>query len=411
MDSNITEKSYTRPLSAESSDDEKNMTTENSKDDEQIKAYVSEFKKEVEVKFTKSKTNAEYKFQRKKELKSKHSMSSKLNSFDSLENANYYDLDAQNVKTELMETLHSTKMSETDIIVEAIKKLGKLDERYLRTQFSNIKSPFFKVISDSMQKKLQKDMLIEKPTEPTKLSARVQQKSFKVSHNPSFQKSFNICVSNEKSEPVKQINASVNSTKFVNKINYFAQQNQSQDKKEKKPSSVSKNCIKNKTLNGSMSPRNNADLSVMAKRKNASLKQTKLSKRDTSGESQKNKQKPSLVSKLKKNAIASNVNISQITTTKNNIINNVNCNPKLNSRNHITLTKDQLTSLIQKNLYNKANINKEKRSVSKKSSTKSVRNKGSTLVKKNENVFQYATARPTSKHIETLKNVSRAKLN
>lgn len=413
MDSNVTEKSITRPISASSSDDENVLTTENSKDDEQIRAYVSEFKKEVETKYSRSRVNAEYKFQRKRRLRSKNSASSRPDSFDSLENANFYDLDAQNVKTQLLETLRTNKASETDIIVEAIKKMGKLDARYLRTQFSNTKSPFFKILSGSISRKLQKEAQVHKLAEPLKLSARVKQKSFKVSGNPNpaFQKSFNICVSQDKSETVKKVDHAISSTKFVSKMNYFVPPAQAGEPKEKKPSVLSRNFVKNKTLNSSMSPRNKTELSVMSKRKNASLKQTKASKREISGESVKSRQQSnSIVQKLKKNVIANNINISQITTTKNNIINNINCNPKPVSRNHITLTKDQLTSLIQKNLYSKADTAKEKRSLSKRSSSRSIKGRESTIVKRSENVFQYATARPTSKHIETLKNASKSRL-
>lgn len=412
MDSNITEKSYTRPLSVGSSDEENILTTENSKDDEQIRAYVIEFKKEVESKFSKSRVNAEYKFNKKKQLRSKNSVSSRHDSFDSLENANYYDLEAQNVKTELMESMRNKQISESDIIVEAIKKMGQLDERYLKTQFSNTKSPFFKILSSSITNKLQKDNATLKLTEPMKLSARVKQKSFKVSHNPNFQKSFNLCVSQDKSETAKKLELPLNSAKYINKMNYFIQSTQSHDTKEKRPTAMSRNLVKNKTLNSSMSPRNKTELSIISKRKNTSLKQTKVNKREISGESVKSKQTTnSLVQKLKKNVIANNINISQITTTKNNIINNINCNPKVASRNHITLTKDQLTSLIQKNLYNKAETAKEKRSLSKKSSSQSIKGRDTIVAKKNENVFQYATARPTSKLIETLKNASRNIIN
>jgi len=418
MDSHITEKSYTRHVSADSEDEEHALTTENSRDDEQIRAYVSEFKKEVEAKYAKSRVNAEYKFARKKRLKSKHSASSRPESFDSLEAAAFYDLDAQNVKHELLETMRGSKASETDIIVDAIKKMGKLDARYLRTQFANTKSPFFKILSASITKKLAREgSVTAKASEPIKLSARVKQKSFKVSNAPpNFQKSFNICVSQEKSETVKKIDAPMNSAKFGNKLSYFVQPAQTTEAREKKPSVLTRNYVKNKTLNSSMSPRNKTELSIISKRKNASLKQTKASKREVSGDSVKSKQQASsIVQKLKKNVIASNINISQITTTKNNIINNINCNGAGNnakpmSRNHITLTKDQLTSLIQKNLYSKAEHAKEKRSLSKRSSSRSVKGRESTIVKRNENVFQYATARPTSKHMETLKNASKSRM-
>lgn len=415
MDSHITEKSYTRPISADSEEEEHALTTENSKDDEQIRAYVSEFKKEVEAKYAKSRVNAEYKFARKKKLKTKHSVSSRPESFDSLEAANFYDLDAQNVKYELLETMRMSKGSETDIIVDAIKKMGKLDARYLRTQFSNTKSPFFKILSASITKKLAREgSVTAKASEPIKLSARVKQKSFKVNNAaPNFQKSFNICVSQEKSETVKKIDAPLNSAKFGNKMSYFVPPAQSNEARDKKPSVLTRNYVKNKTLNSSMSPRNKTEMSIISKRKNASLKQTKINKREISGDSVKSKhQGNSIVQKLKKNVIASNINISQITTTKNNIINNINCNnAKPISRNHITLTKDQLTSLIQKNLYSKAEHAKEKRSLSKRSSSRSVKGRESTIVKRSENVFQYATARPTSKHMETLKNASKNKIH
>ena len=67
IDSKITEKSYTRSVSAENSDNEDITMTEKS-NDKQIKAYVDEFKREVEFKFSKSQVNAEYKLHRKKRM-------------------------------------------------------------------------------------------------------------------------------------------------------------------------------------------------------------------------------------------------------------------------------------------------------------------------------------------------------
>ena len=127
-----------------------------SDDDSQIRAYVSEFKNEVERKHAASKTNAKYRFPRKTVQKDL-TVRVKGDSCESLNDVTFYDLDSQNVKHELTNPLNPNRGSESDFLVDVIKRLGKLDHRYLASQMRNNRSPFFKILYSSIQRKVAKD--------------------------------------------------------------------------------------------------------------------------------------------------------------------------------------------------------------------------------------------------------------
>ena len=119
--------------------------------EQKIQAYVKKFKEEVEAKFLSSKTNSNYRFP-------KSAISEIMNnSFDSLEGVMYYDLESQNIKSEIKTNFNEKRLSETTQLVEMISKLGKLDIRYLKSQIKNVKSPLFKMLATGIQKKIQKE--------------------------------------------------------------------------------------------------------------------------------------------------------------------------------------------------------------------------------------------------------------
>lgn len=127
----------------------------NSEDNSQIRAYVAEFRMEVERKFLASKTNANYRFPIKREqfdyLKKESA------SFESLKDVNYYDLESQNVKRQLLNPELSRRESGTENLVDVIKKIGKLDSRYLSSQMRNAKSPLFKILVSSIKQKMPRE--------------------------------------------------------------------------------------------------------------------------------------------------------------------------------------------------------------------------------------------------------------
>lgn len=124
-----------------------------SSEDPQIKSYVEEFKREIEEKFKRSKMNHTYAFPRKPKSRS-HKLQ-RGDSFESLKDVLFYDLESQNVKHRLATAISQRKKSISEDIVEIIKSLGKLDGRYLKSQFSSVRSPFFKLLHTSLSEKLE----------------------------------------------------------------------------------------------------------------------------------------------------------------------------------------------------------------------------------------------------------------
>ena len=124
--------------------------------DEEIAQYVKEFRREVEHKFRKSSVNSSYIFPRRPD-KPPSRRDLRNDSPDSLRDVTFYDLESQNAKTVLLSALHSKRKSETTALVEVINKLGRLDPRYLASQIRNCESTFFKILYQSVQKKATKD--------------------------------------------------------------------------------------------------------------------------------------------------------------------------------------------------------------------------------------------------------------
>lgn len=122
---------------------------------QEIKQYVQEFKKEVDSKYKKSKTNLNFVFPRKTEKS--RSRKNLNDSLESLKQVTFYDLDSQNIKATLLRSMRSPKKSETTLLVDVITKLGKLDPRYLASQMQNCDSTFFRILFESVQKKAAKD--------------------------------------------------------------------------------------------------------------------------------------------------------------------------------------------------------------------------------------------------------------
>ena len=351
-------------------------SAEDSGDDSQIKAYVAEFKKEVERKFVSSKANSCYRFPRKT-IQNDQSKHSKDDSLESLKDVTFYDLESQNVKKTLLNPLNSNRPSETDFLVEVIKKMGKLDSRYLASQMRNSRSPFFKILYTSIQRKVSKD---RKSVDSLK-SASIKTKSivlakknsqFKTSlKNPdstSLQKNFltsgyhhlhNPCNTNSNTHLFANMNSNLRLNQDCHVITH----------------------VPSRTNHSSVSPSNKSHASFRSKanQKSESLKiQGKLRKNfsgNTCIKSTINKS-ASNVNKLFKNASSQN-STSVFNLVKKNVLNtNTNSSqihsqsksrsrdppskvttlvlPMANtSKNQISLTKDQLRSLIQKNIYKK----------------------------------------------------------
>lgn len=103
--------------------------------DDKVKAYVEEFRRDVELRFNTSKVNNLYKFPRKPKPESVRRRDEESSS-DSLKNVRFYDLESQNVKRDLLlARQHTPARPDAEILAEIVHKLGKLDSRYLSSQF------------------------------------------------------------------------------------------------------------------------------------------------------------------------------------------------------------------------------------------------------------------------------------
>ena len=392
MNTNKTDKTSFLDLSNSNLESEQALTTEESKEDSQIKAYVEEFKKEVEKKFQKSNTNVEYRFPLY-QLSDKKPKKEQPDSFDSLKRVNHYDLESQNIKKELMETLKTNKLSESDILVEAIKKMGKLDSKYLKSQFSNVKSPFFKIIANAIDKKLTKEGHKRKEADYTELSDRVTRHDFKINNNLIFHKSFNRAKDCQ-SESMKKIKVGLNSTRNLKRDTKVDELKKMKKEREGQKIKLNRNFVKKKLLNGSMSPRHRLESSLQAKRMNGSLKQRKMNKRETIDRSSLGKKKAGSISnKLKKKTVSKDKSGSQLNSTKNRKENKIVTNPKNIIKKHVTLTKDQLNSLIKKNLYNKTKNKVKSKTKLKKSCSNSITKHKIPSSRQTQKMFQYTTTR------------------
>ena len=127
----------------------------NKSSSESIESFtgIMEFKKEIEEKFFKSITNCSFKFPKKMQ-KSNNQNQQKCQSNDSLKDVCFYDLNSEAIKYSLMHILKSKDKSDSEILTEVITKLGSLDTKYLQSQFKNCESSLFRILSKSVQNKV-----------------------------------------------------------------------------------------------------------------------------------------------------------------------------------------------------------------------------------------------------------------
>jgi hypothetical protein len=129
-----------------SSTSEIKSESQSSADSQEIKKYIIEFKKDIEIKYENSIANQNFKFPRKT---NKNSFKEK--SLKSLKNVKFYDLDSSNVKNFLKRISKDKSQSKSKILLNTVKKLGKLDERYLLSQLKDTKSDFFKILFNNVK--------------------------------------------------------------------------------------------------------------------------------------------------------------------------------------------------------------------------------------------------------------------
>jgi hypothetical protein len=348
-----------------------------SEDYNNINNYVTEFKKEVERKFTCSKVNSKYRFPRKT-IQNRQVETEREYSYESLNNVTFYDLDSQNVKQQLTDPLNSNRVSETDFLVNVIKRLGNLDHRYLKSQMGNNRSPFFKILYSSIQRKVSKD---RKSIESLK-SASIKTKSITIP---------------KKSSQLKPVVKNSDLTTFQKNYittGYHHLHNMSNQLPNVQAFASTLGGAKSKPdfhlpmrlpvrkNHSSASPRSNLSHASFKSKVNKKSESTKLQ-----GELRKNfSGNPCLKTSINKSSSNTNHNSksfgghnlnSVFNIVKNNILSsNKNISqtaigkpkskskeaPKVaplvlpnsnSSKNQISLTKDQLRSLIQKSIYKK----------------------------------------------------------
>lgn len=109
--------------------------------------YVADFKKDVEKKFENSKANQTYRLINSKPRSISENRTQVDNdSLNSLEDVHFYDLEALNTKQKILEMKSAKNTSTCSKIVKIIKLLGALDERYLLSQAEKPDSHFFKYL-------------------------------------------------------------------------------------------------------------------------------------------------------------------------------------------------------------------------------------------------------------------------
>ena len=342
--------------------------SECSSNSNEIVKYVDEFKKEVEGKYIKSKTNHTYIFP-KKPQKSHSKKDLKHESVDSLKDVRFYDLASQNIKNQLINTLNSKKKSETTILVDVLKKVGGLDSRYLHSQIKNCESTYFKILYQSIQKKVIKDLKSKDSIQSCSIKTK---QIFTVEKNKletlvkndekelSFQKHFIPVDYTTRVPSAKKIPNNQNMVPIMPKKLVFATENISKSK------------------NVSISPRKSKTKIVQSLKPIKSEKQ--LIKPNT------NSLRGGLI-RANNNQSKSNSRINQSrnenTSIFQNVKSNINCSKNGQEKSkskikivkspaeikpnplksHISLTKEQLRNLIQKNIYRGSNNEAELNSI------------------------------------------------
>lgn len=328
--------------------------------EDKIVEYVHQFRRDVDAKYRKSTINQTYAFPRKpgpstskKDLKN--------DSFDSLKDVIFYDLESQNARTALLNVIGSKKKSETSTLVEVINKLGHLDPRYLSSQLRNCESTFFKLLYKTVQNKASKDIkskdsLNSCSVKTKQMFATEKLKSVKLSRrddaSASFQRRFNPLENMSKVNPAKVPN--------IQQIILGGPH----------PSQAKPNlCLPDSAVrakNASLSPR------LQRSRMEGSLKPLKSEKQFVKASANLMRSGIMKTSVLNSSSQARAVpgkpdHVSVFQAVRANFVKTKASNNKSKSRlktprqtveskpvplkSHISLTKEQLRSLIQKNIY------------------------------------------------------------
>ena len=342
---------------------DKSSFSDETEEDSAIKEYVINFQKEVSKKFSESTTNYNYKYPKQLQKKEK---TTEPNSFDSLQEVSLYDLDAQNVKRELLENTKTEKLSESSLLVDAIKKMSKLDKKYLKSQLSSINSPLFKILSGTINKKLRK-------SKETVVSEKSAKNDFKIKNKLVFHKSFNKLKNLQNGSNTKL--KDLNSTRNVKKS------------KDSKKNRNKGNIVLNKPITMAISPKNKVNVYISEKRKNASLKQKNSVQRNNTKESYKRKKKISVImNKIKSKTVSKEKSVSRLNSYRNNKPVLKKPSPKGLIKKHATLTKGQLNSLINRNIYHKTKNRVKGEQSRDKSSVRKSNKRKNTSARHKENV-------------------------
>lgn len=131
-------------------------------DDFEMAQYVNDFKKEVEKKYIASRTNKNFKLLSKLPRSISESRTRiEPNSFNSLEGVVHYDLEAQNAKRKLKNLFSIKNNSPNQMVIDVIKILGSLDERYLESQMNRADSIYFNSLYTVVTEKYSKDLKLK----------------------------------------------------------------------------------------------------------------------------------------------------------------------------------------------------------------------------------------------------------
>lgn len=356
------------PDESQSHDD----SSSNQSEEAEIRDYVSEFRKEVDKKFLASTVNQTYRFPRKRIQTEEREREDGLNE-NSLANVIFYDLESQNVKRELCRTSDVRKRSDTTFLVDVIKKLGKLDHRYLDSQLRSCRSPFFKVLQTSVQRKLQR----EKGSHESVKSCSAKTKSI---------------VMTKKGQPVRPVTKNsenltiqrnfLSSGYHLGGLQKYTTPSVPPKASPKLPLGLVPALSQSRTYNSSVSPRSNHSqhsLATKPKKNSESLKNLAKLRKNFSGNhctkqainsSTWNAQRigqigsileqPPLLPQHRKHIVHSNINISSHSSSKPRIkvketmplSTKQQKNPL--TKNQISFAKEQIQSLIQKNITKRA---------------------------------------------------------
>jgi hypothetical protein len=381
--------SQKRSLSESSKESEQISGMTNSENDSQIQAYVEEFRNEVESKFSLSKANSLYRFP-KIATSAENNRRKADNSLASLVDVSFYDLEAQNVKHELVECLKNTDMSNAEFLVEVIKMLAKLDRRYLTSQMKKPSSPLFQILSSSVNRNLPKNVsLPESKKSKLVIISKNKDKSNHLAKTLEFSPS-----PNKSNDPIganqtlsqfpslemlakASLKAKIDSDRQTNHMGYinthismvsphsqrshasYSTKNNSKPETTRVQGLLQKNftgmgmanvkSIINRSTNNSVSALKNC--TNLKGDSNYSMKKNIMHTNQNSNPEPK-KQTKAKVATIKGSQFTLNASKS-----RSKEISKINpmvlANHTITSNNQISMTKDQLRTLIQKNIYKK----------------------------------------------------------